>query len=213
MVSGSGRKSQTEMHKRLSMSEKSSIVAVYDTCRAAEGAIGAIHSSGFDMKAVSVLANEHYENEDVVGYYYEGRKMRYWGSMRPFWGGLWNYMSGAGFFAVPGVGPILVALPAAAWLANVLEGALVVSGLSDRPIRSRGLRHCRSGSAGPGLTARYAPHGNQRAFRERRGDDRSLTPSTQGVLCKADIKRIRKLPLRRCSRSRRLCLRHSRSGS
>ncbi len=37
---------------------------------------------------------------------------------------------GFAFFAIPGVGPVLVAGPLAAWIVAALEGAVVVGGLS-----------------------------------------------------------------------------------
>jgi hypothetical protein len=37
---------------------------------------------------------------------------------------------GAAFFAIPGIGPILVAGPLVAWIIGALEGAVVVGGLS-----------------------------------------------------------------------------------
>ena len=37
---------------------------------------------------------------------------------------------GAAFFAIPGVGPVLVAGPLVAWIVGALEGAVVVGGLS-----------------------------------------------------------------------------------
>ena len=37
---------------------------------------------------------------------------------------------GAAFFAIPGIGPVLVAGPLVAWIIGALEGAVVVGGLS-----------------------------------------------------------------------------------
>src|SRR5271155_4930828 len=50
--------------------------------------------------------------------------------MGAFWGGLWGLLVGAAFFWVPGVGPLLVAGPLAAWIVGGLEGAVAVGGLS-----------------------------------------------------------------------------------
>jgi hypothetical protein len=47
-----------------------------------------------------------------------------------FWGGRWGLLFGAAFFAVPGIGPVLVAGPLVAWIVGALEGAVVVGGLS-----------------------------------------------------------------------------------
>ena len=37
---------------------------------------------------------------------------------------------GSAFFAIPGIGPVLVAGPVVAWIVGALEGAAVVGGLS-----------------------------------------------------------------------------------
>jgi hypothetical protein len=37
---------------------------------------------------------------------------------------------GSAFFAIPGIGPVLVAGPVVAWIVGALEGAVVVGGLS-----------------------------------------------------------------------------------
>ena len=67
---------------------------------------------------------------DVVGYYNAGDRMKYWGKQGAFWGGLWGMLFGAAFFAIPGIGPVLVAGPLVAWIIGALEGAVVVGGLS-----------------------------------------------------------------------------------
>ena len=50
---------------------------------------------------------------------------------------------GSAFFAIPGIGPVLVAGPVVAWIVGALEGAVVVGGLSAiagtlRPRHSEG---------------------------------------------------------------------------
>jgi len=49
--------------------------------------------------------------------------------MGAFWGGLWGWLFGAAFFAIPGIGPVLVAGPLVAWMVGALEGAVVIGGL------------------------------------------------------------------------------------
>jgi hypothetical protein len=56
--------------------------------------------------------------------------MMYWGKSGAFWGGLWGLMFGAGFFWVPGLGPLLVAGPLVSMIVGAIEGAAVVGGLS-----------------------------------------------------------------------------------
>ena len=82
------------------------------------------------MKKLSVVGKDFHTDQQVVGYYNAGDRMKYWGKMGAFWGGLWGLLFGAAFFWVPGVGPLLVAGPLAAWIVGALEGAVVVGGLS-----------------------------------------------------------------------------------
>lgn len=107
-----------------------SVVAVYQTHSAADSAVKELQKSGFDMKKLSVVGKDFHTNEQVVGYYNAGDRMKYWGKMGAFWGGLWGLLVGAAFFWVPGVGPLLVAGPLAAWIVGGLEGAVAVGGLS-----------------------------------------------------------------------------------
>jgi hypothetical protein len=56
--------------------------------------------------------------------------MKYWGSIGAFWGGIWGLLFGSAAFAIPGIGPILVAGPLVSWIVAGLEGAVVVGGVS-----------------------------------------------------------------------------------
>ena len=50
-------------------------------------------------------------SEQVVGYYNTGDRMKRWGKTGAFWGGFWGLLFGSAFFAIPGIGPLLVAGP------------------------------------------------------------------------------------------------------
>jgi uncharacterized membrane protein len=112
------------------MSETNSVVAIYPTHSQAEGAVKELQKSGFDMKKMSIVGKDYHSDEHVVGYYNTGDRMKYWGKMGAFWGGIWGMLFGAAFFVIPGLGPILVAGPLVAWIIGALEGAVVVGGLS-----------------------------------------------------------------------------------
>ena len=112
------------------MSETNSVVAIYETHSQAEEAVKELQRSGFDMKKMSIVGKDYHTDERVVGYYNTGDRMKYWGKMGAFWGGLWGMLFGAAFFAIPGIGPVLVAGPLVAWIVGALEGAVVVGGLS-----------------------------------------------------------------------------------
>jgi hypothetical protein len=112
------------------MSEMNSVVAIYGTHSQAEEAVKELQKSGFDMKKMSIVGKDYHSDEQVVGYYNTGDRMKYWGKMGAFWGGFWGLLFGSAFFAIPGIGPVLVAGPLVAWIVAALEGAVVVGGLS-----------------------------------------------------------------------------------
>ena len=112
------------------MSEVNSVVAIYETHSQAEEAVKELQRSGFDMKKMSIVGRDYHTDEQVVGYYNTGDRMKHWGKLGAFWGGLWGMLFGAAFFAIPGIGPVLVAGPLVAWIVGALEGAVVVGGLS-----------------------------------------------------------------------------------
>jgi len=93
------------------MSTNDSVVAIYDTHEKAEHAIKQLQESGVDMKSLSIAGKNTHTDEHVVGYYNAGDRMKYWGKMGAFWGGVWGLLFGSALFAIPGLGPILVAGP------------------------------------------------------------------------------------------------------
>jgi uncharacterized membrane protein len=112
------------------MNKNNSIVAIYKSHTAAEAAIKELQQSGFDMKKLSVVGRDEHTDEHVVGYYNTGDRMKHWGKLGAFWGGIWGMLFGSAFFLIPGVGPLLVAGPLVSWIVGALEGAIVVGGLS-----------------------------------------------------------------------------------
>ena len=112
------------------MSELNGVLAIYGTHTAAEEAVKELQRAGIDMRTLSIVAKDSHTDQNVVGYYNYGDRMKYWGKTGAFWGGCWGLLFGAGFFAIPGIGPVLVAGPLLAWIAGALEGAAVLGGLS-----------------------------------------------------------------------------------
>ncbi len=112
------------------MSDKNSVVAIFDSHDRAEDAIRELQKSGFDMKKLSIVGKDYHTEENVVGYYNAGDRMKYWGKLGAFWGGFWGLLFGSAFFWVPGVGPVLVAGPLVACIVGGLEGAVMTGGLT-----------------------------------------------------------------------------------
>ena len=89
----------------------STVVAIYDTHSEAETAIRDLQKMGFDMTKLSIVGKDYHTDEDVVGYYTTGDRMKSWGKSGAFWGGFWSLLFGSGVFLIPGIGPLLVAGP------------------------------------------------------------------------------------------------------
>ncbi len=110
--------------------DENSVVAVYSQHSAAEDAIKRLKGSGFDIKKLAVVGRDYQTEEDVVGFYNTGDRIKYWGKWGAFWGGLWGMLVGAAFLIVPGVGPVVAAGSVVDWIIAALEGAVVVGGVS-----------------------------------------------------------------------------------
>jgi uncharacterized membrane protein len=111
------------------MSTENSVVAIYKSHDGADAAVKELQRGGIDMKSLSVVGKGYHTDEEVVGYYNTGDRMKYWGKMGAFWGGFWGLLFGSALFMIPGLGPILAAGPVVAWIVAGLEGAVVVGGL------------------------------------------------------------------------------------
>jgi uncharacterized membrane protein len=107
-----------------------SIVAIYPSHIEAEAAVKELQHSGFNMKKLSIVGRDYHTEEHVVGYYNTGDRMKAWGKIGAFWGGLWGFLFGSAFFFIPGIGPLVIAGPLVSWIVGALEGAVLVGGLS-----------------------------------------------------------------------------------
>jgi hypothetical protein len=112
------------------MVKQNSTVATFNDHTSAESAVKELQKAGFDIKKLSLVGKDYHSDEHVVGYYNTGDRMRYWGKLGAFWGGLWGLLFGSALFLIPGIGPIVVGGPIVAWIVGALEGAAVVGGFS-----------------------------------------------------------------------------------
>jgi len=111
------------------MSKANSVVAVYRTHTEADEAVKELQNGGVDMRELSIVGKGYHTEEQAVGYYTTGDRMKYWGKIGAFWGGFWGLLFGSAFFLIPGIGPILAAGPVVAWIVAALEGAVEVGAL------------------------------------------------------------------------------------
>ena len=89
-----------------------------------------LQKSGIDMKKLSILGKEYHAEENVVGYYNAGDRMKFWGKLGAFWGGLWGLLFGSALFFIPGIGHIVALGPVGGMIVGALENAVIVGGLS-----------------------------------------------------------------------------------
>ena len=112
------------------MSNQNSVVGIYNVHTEAETAVKELQKSGFEMKQLSVVGKDYHTEENVVGFYNAGDRMKFWGKLGAFWGGLWGILFGAFFMVIPGVGQLVVLGPLASMIVGALEAAIVTGGLS-----------------------------------------------------------------------------------
>jgi len=105
------------------------LVAVFADHHAAELAIRKLAGSHFDVKQLSIVGQGYHTDEQVVGFYNTGDRVKFWGKRGAFWGGLWGLFFGGMFMMVPVIGQIMVLGYLAAVVASAVEGAVVVGGL------------------------------------------------------------------------------------
>jgi len=107
-----------------------SVVAVFPTHQAAEAAVKTLTAAGFALKGLSIVGKGYHTEEQVTGFYNAADRVRFWGSRGAFWGGLWGLFFGGVFLTIPVAGPVIVLGYLAAAVISMLEGAVVVGGLS-----------------------------------------------------------------------------------
>jgi hypothetical protein len=112
------------------MSNQNAVVGIYKAHTEAEAAVKELQKSGFDMKKLSVVGKDYHTEENVVGFYNAGDRMKFWGKLGAFWGALWAILFGSAFFVIPGLGQLVVLGPLVMIIVGALEGAVVTGGLT-----------------------------------------------------------------------------------
>ena len=112
------------------MLNRNSVVVMFDEHSQAEEGVRELQQAGFDMKTLSIVGKGYHTEENVVGYYTAGDRMKYWGTNGAFWGGIWGLLFGSAIFMIPGIGPLVAAGPIVTWIVGALEGAAVGGGVS-----------------------------------------------------------------------------------
>ncbi len=83
-----------------------------------------------DMKQLAFAGCEHTRSETVAGCRNTVSRVKCWGGLGAFWGGVWGWLFGSTFFQYEGAGSLMVAEPMVGWMMGAVEGGLVGGGLS-----------------------------------------------------------------------------------
>ena len=108
----------------IAMNNHDSLLWISRTHAEADDGIRALHHSGVDVAALSVIGKGYHSEEQPIGFYNAGDRIKAWGGMGAFWGGLWGLLLAPAAFVIPGLGVVAIAGPVLAGLFGALEGAV-----------------------------------------------------------------------------------------
>lgn len=106
--------------------DRSSVTAIFADHAGAEESIIDLRNGGLDMEQISVIWRDKYTEGNVASFHTHGEKMRD-GAKEDVLGG---DLSNIAFLVIPGIAPVVVAGPVAAWIISALEGSIFVGGMS-----------------------------------------------------------------------------------
>ncbi len=69
---------------------KKAAIAILSSYLEVEAALKALHSSGLDMKKLSIIGKDYLSVDQAKDYYKAADCMNYWGKSGDFWGPLWG---------------------------------------------------------------------------------------------------------------------------
>jgi hypothetical protein len=101
------------------MSETNTITAVYQTQADAEFGVQQLQRAAFDLHNLSVIGKPSLTEAQILGFSRD--HINYWGRKASFLEGVWGHFGHAAFFAIPGIGSVLISGPMTASLVDTLE--------------------------------------------------------------------------------------------
>lgn len=100
-------------------------VALYETHEGAEKAVKALRNAGIDFRKISIVGRDYQTEEQAVGFFNMGDRMKFFGKFGAFWGTLAGILLGAFVMFVPVFGHIVILGPLAATVVSGVEGAVM----------------------------------------------------------------------------------------
>jgi hypothetical protein len=112
------------------MSQESSVVCLYPTVDAAEGAVRELGRGGFPIQHVSIITRDLGSEKKVHGFVTPCDVAKSAARTGAWVGGIFGLLAGAAFVWLPGVGPLIVAGSLTSALMGGLEGAAAGAALT-----------------------------------------------------------------------------------
>ena len=112
------------------MNENDAPVYIFKTHQEADDAVRRLMAAGFDPKDLSLIGKGYHSEQHPVGFYTAGDRIKTWGSAGALWGGFWGLLFAPAVFFLPGLGLVAMAGPFVSLLVGILEGAVLVGGVS-----------------------------------------------------------------------------------
>lgn len=118
-------------------------VAAYRSHAEAETAVKTLAQSGIDMSKISIVGRDFHSEEQPVGYFNFGDRIKFFGKLGAFWGTIAGVLLGSFVLILPVFGHLVILGPLAASIVSGAEGAILGGG---------------AGAVIGGLTAIGVPH-------------------------------------------------------
>jgi hypothetical protein len=112
------------------MSEENVVIAVFGRHDQADKAVRALGQANFPLEQLTIVGKGYHTDEQAIGFYNTGDRIKLWGKSGALWGGLWGLFVGGLFMTLPGIGPVVVLGHLGAMLLGAAEGAVLVGGVS-----------------------------------------------------------------------------------
>ena len=112
------------------MTQPNSVVGIFADHVAAEDAVKKLAAAGLSMKTISVVGKGYHTDEQVMGFYNAGDRVKFWGLRGAFWGALWGLLFGGIFLTLPVTGPVFILGYLGIAAVTALETGVVVGGVS-----------------------------------------------------------------------------------
>ena len=112
------------------MKLENSSVYVFNVHLEAQAAILLLSDAAFDMQQLSLIGKGYHSEKTPVGFYATGDRIKTWGGIGAFWGGIWGVLQPPALIFFPGLGLIALAGPVDSALVGALDSAVMVGGLS-----------------------------------------------------------------------------------